>query len=337
MISLTCTNCRTVLEIDDAFAGGVCRCQHCGTIQTVPSHLKSKARTTASNQSLPGSKALYQHRTGTDAGTGLEDLAGAVASSGLHSSRLRSGTATTAAPRRAGAASKKKSPLLLILIGAVVLATVAGGIIIYVFMQGSSSQPAPQPQAVNPTPANPAPDTPATPSGPSFCGVPLIDTNVVYILDRGTSIEQFFDPLKAALYRSLDLLGPTGQFAVILSDNGSSPVVYPKTGLANATPGEVEKARSVLDDAIASGASKLAPAIKEAVARKPAVIIVVTAKFILDEGDAESLIQNSQRGIRIHTFILGSSTATDALEQAASRSGGIFRRVSESDLRRFGS
>lgn len=36
MIRLECSNCRTVLTIDDAFAGGVCRCQQCGTIQTVP-------------------------------------------------------------------------------------------------------------------------------------------------------------------------------------------------------------------------------------------------------------------------------------------------------------
>ena len=44
MISLPCTSCKKVLEIDDAFAGGVCRCQHCGTIQTVPAQNKSKAR-----------------------------------------------------------------------------------------------------------------------------------------------------------------------------------------------------------------------------------------------------------------------------------------------------
>ncbi len=40
MISLPCTHCQKVLTIDEAFAGGVCRCQYCGTIQTVPAHLK---------------------------------------------------------------------------------------------------------------------------------------------------------------------------------------------------------------------------------------------------------------------------------------------------------
>ena len=35
MISLPCSHCQKTLEVDEAFAGGVCRCQHCGTIQTV--------------------------------------------------------------------------------------------------------------------------------------------------------------------------------------------------------------------------------------------------------------------------------------------------------------
>ena len=48
MISITCTNCQTTLSIDDAFAGGVCRCQHCGTIQTVPSKKKDGPGGTAS-------------------------------------------------------------------------------------------------------------------------------------------------------------------------------------------------------------------------------------------------------------------------------------------------
>ena len=42
MISVICTQCRARLEMDDAFAGGVCRCQYCGTIQTVPSLSKLK-------------------------------------------------------------------------------------------------------------------------------------------------------------------------------------------------------------------------------------------------------------------------------------------------------
>lgn len=66
MISLTCTSCQRSLEIDDAFAGGVCRCQFCGTIQTVPANLKKGGRpATPVGGGGAGApqKALYQRKT----------------------------------------------------------------------------------------------------------------------------------------------------------------------------------------------------------------------------------------------------------------------------------
>lgn len=35
-MSLECPSCKLVLQIDTAFAGGVCRCSNCGTLMTVP-------------------------------------------------------------------------------------------------------------------------------------------------------------------------------------------------------------------------------------------------------------------------------------------------------------
>jgi hypothetical protein len=344
MISIACTNCRTVLTIDDAFAGGVCRCQHCGTIQTVPSHLKATARPTAPEQSTPGSKTLYQRRSSNDAGTGLDELAGAVASSGLGSRRLRTATATATVTKRSPAAAgqKRRSPMLLIVTGAVLLAAVAVFAIVY-FMRGSSTAPqagnnsAPAPVANNNPQPQPTDGGVSKPSGPSFCGVPLIEKNIVYVLDRGSATEQYFDGVKAALYRSLELIGPDHQFAVILTSNGSPDFTFPHKGLADATPDQIQKIRSAMDDVIATGASQLRPALEKAVARHPDVIVVVTAKWTIDSDDTAALKQYAQRGIRIHTFMLGSSDAVDALQQAASLSGGIFSRVSDSQLRDFGS
>src|SRR5476651_291208 len=87
MISISCTNCKTVLSIDDAFAGGVCRCQHCGTIQTVPAKARDGAAVGATGQSIGGMKSSYQN-SDVGSGTGLDELAGIVVSSGLSSSRL---------------------------------------------------------------------------------------------------------------------------------------------------------------------------------------------------------------------------------------------------------
>lgn len=89
MIRLTCTHCKTLLTIDDAFAGGVCRCQHCGTIQTVPSHLKPRqGQKIDPAEALKQPKALYQRKSRSPAsGSGLDSLADAVTDSGPSATR----------------------------------------------------------------------------------------------------------------------------------------------------------------------------------------------------------------------------------------------------------
>src|SRR6266480_2507538 len=111
MISLTCTNCKKLLQIDDAFAGGVCRCMFCGTIQTVPSS-KGRAASPTSAASVPKAaapaKTLFQssthaphtghHPPTATSGSGLDELAQIVASSGLAGTGLRSGHLRKAPP-----------------------------------------------------------------------------------------------------------------------------------------------------------------------------------------------------------------------------------------------
>src|ERR1051325_3558819 len=93
MINLTCTSCKKLLQIDDAFAGGVCRCKFCGTIQTVPSQKTRAAAPTAATVAPKAAppKTLFQspsrvepvHHAPPSSGTGLDELAQIVASSGL--------------------------------------------------------------------------------------------------------------------------------------------------------------------------------------------------------------------------------------------------------------
>ena len=106
MITVICTQCRAHLEMDDAFAGGVCRCQHCGTIQTVPPMSKLRPRQPAptavaaapAGVGAPppgyghGGVAPRPHGAAIQADDGLDALAEAVASSsGLGRGSLRSG------------------------------------------------------------------------------------------------------------------------------------------------------------------------------------------------------------------------------------------------------
>ena len=162
MIRLTCTSCKAGLEMDEAFAGGVCRCQHCGTIQTVPAHLKDSAGAGTYPQPAGSTKNLYQGRAGgSSAGagappnSGLDELGDAVASSGLSSSGLQhprhdpraggyapAGQGQGQAPARADAGrdrDKKRMLYLMIGGGAVVLALIV--VVIVLLSRGGGTTP----------------------------------------------------------------------------------------------------------------------------------------------------------------------------------------------------
>jgi hypothetical protein len=147
MIRLNCNNCKAQLSIDDAFAGGVCRCQYCGTIQTVPKHLKTAADSSGSVSLKTPAKPSAAKKSRTDPGgsSGLDALANAVAGSGLSGSavgrptpaqkaRSTSGTSLQPAPPSLPAATvprptpvytppapKAGLPLALIIIAVVIL------------------------------------------------------------------------------------------------------------------------------------------------------------------------------------------------------------------------
>lgn len=96
MIELNCTNCNKTLSIDDAFAGGVCRCQHCGTIQTVPAKGQARAATPVGAAGAAAAKPLYKRKARIESALspfndGLDEAADQIPSSGLSNSSLVAG------------------------------------------------------------------------------------------------------------------------------------------------------------------------------------------------------------------------------------------------------
>src|SRR4051794_14655149 len=152
MIRLTCTKCKATLEMDEAFAGGVCRCQYCGTIQTVPAHLKATAA--AAPAAAAGPAGMYPPPGGGAAGpgTGLDELTDVVASSGLSRGALTrpgpdasGGYAPDAgAPvvgyqtPRAGAPRKNNTTMIVVVVAAVVV-LILGGLVLYLLLRPAAS------------------------------------------------------------------------------------------------------------------------------------------------------------------------------------------------------
>lgn len=321
MIRLICTNCRAALEIDDAFAGGVCRCQHCGTIQTVP-------RTGESQGATPG-KSLYQAKprhSGARRGPGdsaeLDTLAEIVASSGLSGSGLAHGGHRQKRPvSYATPQAQKKSMVgLWIALGALALLAIgAGGM----FFFGRVSQSTP---TIENTPAGSGPSgpgVPVAPTGPVFANLPLRSQAVIYLVDRGDSTRDYFGDMKPVVLKSIQSLGPDRKFQIICWDNGEA-AAYPPRTMSFAMEGEVKSVGKWLDDLFASGQTEIGPSLKTALAQNPGEIVIVTGKaWQLDADFAQAVLEVvGKNKVVIHTVALGLVTPDDPLGRIATKTGG---------------
>jgi len=336
MISLTCAHCKSVLTMDDAFAGGTCRCQHCGTIQTVPTRLKGNAKIAAPVKG----KTLYRNkaRDGTTAGTGLDDLADAVLSSGLSGA---------IADQRVRQRSKDRARFMLVFIGTGCLILILVCAVVYLATRGNPTKPertangsgTPSVPTGSSTPAGPEStgETSVVPKTPSFCGIPLDGQTVIYVLDRGDSTRDLFGDLKLACYRSMESLGKATKFQIIFWNNGSDDA-FPSGSPTYATPANIEAARKSLDDLSAHGKTDITPAFTKAIAANPSTIVIVTAKaWDLDDNFVTG-IQNIRGAskAKIHTVAITDPGSSTALKRVAANNSGEFKVVGETELRDFG-
>ena len=343
MISLTCTACQTKLSIDDAFAGGVCRCQHCGTIQTVPGKRPGSPRVSARPQ-----KTLYQQRPRSEQapGTGLDELADAVAtSSGLRERVAPSAPAPPPPqPIRAQQPEARKNPMMqpmLIGAGAAVIVVLLV-VIVMMSMRGD-------PPATPPAPAVSSAETNAPvrlsevdedrvalpPAGEAtFCGVKLDVPSVIYLLDRGSATQSSFGYLKEAAYRSIESLGADRKFQIIFWHNGTE-AAYPNL-ITYATKDNLTAIKRSAEDLAAFGQTDLRPSLERAITQQPGAVVIATAKgWELDDTFVEMVLQvRGSSNVRIHTFNIG-ATPSAALKTVAEKCGGEYRDLSESDLQAF--
>ncbi len=341
MISISCTNCKALLTIDEAFAGGVCRCQHCGTIQTVPAgtrgHDSSVTGGVISGQSLGGSKvALPRDKQG--AGTGLEDLADIVASSGLAGSGLTSRRLSRSNNTAIAVPVAKPSKLVPMIAVGSSIGVVLIGAILFFSLRGDSSSNAGTGGDGPTNVVQPSDGTPpiATVRGPSFCGVPLEGTTTIFVLDRGSGTREVFDLLKSATLKSIDSLGDDRKFQVIFWNNGSDELLFPATGPTYATDRKRDEARKLFDDTAAFGATDAGPSLEKAYAQSPEVVIIASGKGpdLTDEFVTTANTARKGLNIKTHTFSLGEG-ASDGLKKLADETGGQYKQITPSQLDAF--
>jgi hypothetical protein len=354
MIQLNCTNCKALLTIDEAFAGGACRCRHCGTIQTVPKHLRENGDAVGSSgvlaQAASGAKApksLYKKRTAVaeTPGTGLDDLAEIVASSGLSSSRLQKSNAPAAQP-----APKDKRMVMLVSVAGGIIALLLGIIIFMAVRDRTNNEPlagttgggSGEVQPTNPTVPAPTPNKPEkTPlvmkKPPHFLNQGLKGSSVVYVLDHGSSssLEGRLNLLKSALINSLHSLGPERRFQVIFWNVVGQPVTaFPADGLAPATVENIAACEKFLGEIFPAGQTQ-APIEKAFNSGAESVVLVPIKSDLLDDSLQKDLAKVRKQGMTANLYCLtiAQPSIASALKKIVAEAKGTYKDVSLQDAR----
>ncbi len=340
MISISCTNCKALLTIDEAFAGGVCRCQHCGTIQTVPSGAKGAAEgsmsgSAMSGQSLGGSKIISSKQVAS--GTGLDELADIVASSGLAGSGLQSRRLSRSATvgTTGAATSTKPTPnkMLPVAIGGAAVGALVVGLILFFVLRPAAPEVGPDGEIIAGTSTDGSPA--AATRGPAFTSVAIEGNNVAYVLDCGSGTREVFELLKQNTVRSIRSLGPNRKFQVVFwqRSDGSPPESFPSTGLTYATDKKIEELRVFLDNVAAYDATDAKGALEVAYAQSPDAVILATGKGPDLMDDFYTGVNDALKGLKIrtYTFSLGEGDS-DILKKVATNTGAEYRKVTAREL-----
>lgn len=338
MIILDCSNCGQTLEVDDAFAGGVCRCRHCGTIQTVPADNEpTRLLNEATTPTAKGAVPLYRREEQRDEGpSGLEELADVVASSGTLSSGLYRTSRTRSRPPRGANGDSHVSPsgrggkspadrrLILAIALAAVLAVIAAGLAIALLTGGDADKPAP----------------PTGPGTAEFLDLPL-GRSVSFVVDRGQNSADSFQVVNELILETVEQMPPGSRFQIVYwlrpgFDANNTPPIIPSPALRDVAPASLTEARRKIDAITTGGSTVAPPALEVALASRAETIVLITGKA--DELDAsfadEVLNLLGDRAVTIHTFGIDATTggADEPLRRIADQTGGECRLPSTSTL-----
>lgn len=314
MIALRCTHCAKTLEIEDAFAGGVVRCQYCGTIQTVPASAAGNAE---------GKMLIREGQMGS--ASGLDDLADVISSGGMSSGlrqkrKKKHPEAVTLEPRQSPIAKFIVASLAVLGIG---LAAVA---VIFILNAGKGGDDESTAASSAATPVS---------DGPRFLDASIRRGNVAYVIDRGESTRDYMNVIADAVAESIETLSADAEFqGFFWSEPGRTPPPLP--GKAKRSTLSVNELRKAINDAPAGGATEATTAIASALDAGADTVVLITGKgWQLDEVFAEQAAKTwAGRPARLLAVSLG-SVDSPAMKNLATRVGGKYVSYDSGTLRKL--
>ncbi len=317
-LRIHCPDCRKKVSIDEAFAGGVCRCPYCKALAFVPGRMGgsggAQGAALAQRPDTPG------ERSGAPRGRGasVRDAAAPVQPNHI----------PTASPVRF-----QGIVTMILLGGLLVMAAVAISLgIVYTTgragVRTTSPRASPTDQGASPFVPPDAPDSPEI--GPTVAGIP-IETPVLYVVDAGGTMRTTYDYAGALVRLSIRGLKQDEEFSLlILRQEG--PQLLTEGFRPGGADGE-RAAKAMLEKVVlADGATHIPDALGDALEQRPRTIVLIARKSVRKTDDI--ILAAKHRGVRITTISLaGDAFAALTMARLAEAAGGKTRTMSNPALR----
>jgi DNA-directed RNA polymerase subunit RPC12/RpoP len=316
-IRVRCTGCSKKVSVDDAFAGGACRCPYCKEIVLVdgaPAE-KSGPRPYAPVERPETPDEMQREEPGPVPALSRDvPLARPVRIQGI---------------------------ITLVLIGSA-LAMIVGAIWAGIVLSGANKEDANQPFNSIPgvTPGAPAAPAPAQPGDrgdktpqasakieppararPSAEGPLAADVKiaapVIYVLDCGGSMKNVFDYARFITRASILSLGSGGNFDVVLSTEGGEKSLAGAAGGFRAGGKDGEAAAKTFLAASPEGTCDIEKAIGAAIARRPRTIVLLRRGEV---PGAKELAEKA-KAANVKIVALGLASDSDAKESFSQLTG----------------
>lgn len=309
-IKIRCQRCSRRISIDEAFAGGVCRCPYCKAINNVPDAFALRSAQERPDAPPAGARAGPRVAMRAGAATGADDIP-------VADRMVFQGVAT------------------LILLGMLIAMIVAGAALLLSAGGGEPSPKSPNGAAnaangqTNGTLPPPVQDNPFIPGDRrAVADVPL-EGLVVYCIDAGGSMRGVYYYAVRMVAASVDSQAVDDAFYLIVAEE-AGPQVMSSNPLAPMTGRDVER---FIGDTAPGGEGDTVAALERALDTKPTTIVLFARKII----DAPHIVAEAERqGIVIITVSLdGNEDIDKSLASVAEQTGGKALSFGAGQLQRW--
>lgn len=291
-MKIRCSDCTKKISIDDAFAGGVCRCPYCSALVFVPDD--------GAQAAAAGRPASPTARPQTPAE--MEAVAKAHGQEHI----------PVASP------VKVQGIITMVLIGLLLVMFIGAAVLYMVYRGPGIRKPSQQDEST----INPFVISQET--GPAVAGNIRLQAPVVYLADAGGGMTEIYDYVNYMFQKSIPTLGD-GQAAVMLArEKGPKTLVDMKP----AKEIKIEDMDTEWSSTPAEGSSDVPVAFEAAVNLKPRTIVLVTYKDI--QAVDELIGRAKMNGIMVHTILV--TRDEPSVRKLAKETGGTSRFYSRRDL-----